>query len=551
MDRVGQIRKESQQRWTELQSERSSWIGHYRELADFLLPRGARFYASDRNRGTRRHQQIIDGVATRAVNTLAAGMQSGMTSESQPWFEVTTADRDMAKSHTVKLWASSVTQLMRRIFSASNTYRALHSGYRQNGVFGTSAKVMVPDFKTVIHMHPLAAGGYAVATNWRGEVDTLYREFDKTVGQLVREFGREAVSDTVRGMFDRGQLDAWVTVIHAIEPRADRDLRRRDAQHMAWRSVYFEAGGDNGKLLRESGFSHFPGLVSRWEVDAEDIYGSSPGMAALGDVKQLQLQQLRKAQGIDYMTRPPLQVSGSLKNGLVDVLPGGVTYVEGPGQASGVSALFDVRLDLSHLSADIQDVRRSIEQAFHVDLFRMFDGLGPQGQRTATEVLERRQEKMVLLGPVVERQHAEELGPLIENTFATMVQAGIVPPPPPEMQGQPLQVEYVSVLARAQRAAEAGVADRFVQTLGVVAASGKADVLDKLDSDTWADWYADRVGLPPELLVTGDKLAFVRESRAQQQAALQQSAMANQAADTAHKLGATPADGGSLLAAMS
>ena len=161
-------------------------------------------------------------------------------------------------------------------------------------------------------------------------------------------------------MFERGSLDQWITIVHAIEPREDRDPSKIDAANMAWKSVYYEIGGDQDKCLRESGYKKFQVLAPRWDVAGGDIYGNSPGMEALGDIKQLQQEQLRKSQGIDYMTNPPLQVPTSLKNRDVDRLPGGITFRDSAGGGDKIESMFAVALDLSHLGADIQDVRGRI-----------------------------------------------------------------------------------------------------------------------------------------------------------------------------------------------
>jgi len=135
--------------------------------------------------------------------------------------------------------------------------------YEELGGFGTGAAMMVDDFDAVIHMHPFTAGEYAIATDWKGDVVTLYREFDKTVGEVIKEFGRDHCSASVQNAFDRGDLDKWITVIHAIEPRADRDPSKRDNMNMPWRSVYYESGRTD-KVLRDSGYRSFPCVVPRW-----------------------------------------------------------------------------------------------------------------------------------------------------------------------------------------------------------------------------------------------------------------------------------------------
>jgi len=528
-------RKKLTSRWSQLENERSSWITHWREISDYLLPRSGRFYLTDRNRGDRRHNNILDNTGTRALNTLAAGMMAGMTSPARPWFRLTTSIPDLDESPAVKDWLAKVTRLMLMVFAKSNTYRALHQIYQELGAFGTASSITTADFRNVIHSNTLTAGEYAIAADHQGRVNALFREYQMTVAQMVGEFGKENCSFTVRNLFDRGALEQWVTVMQAIEPRADRDPTKRDARNMAFKSVYFEQGADEDKLLRESGFQSFPALCPRWAVAGGDIYGNSPAMEALGDIKQLQQEQLRKSQGIDYQTNPPLQVPTSFKGRDVDLLPGGRSYVDVTAPNAGIRTAFEVNLNLAHLLADIADIRERIKASFYADLFLMLAN-GTNPQMTATEVAERHEEKLLMLGPVLERMHNEILDPLIEQAFARLIATGILPPPPPEMQGMELNVEFVSMLAQAQRAIATNSVDRFVSNLGAVA-SIKPDVLDKFDADRWADSYADMLGVDPELIVPGDKVALIRQQRAQAAQAQQQAAMLQQGADAAAKLG--------------
>lgn len=522
-------------RWGQLRNERESWMAHWKEISDYLLPRSGRFFVDDRNRGDKRHNNIYDSTGTRALRVLAAGMMAGMTSPARPWFRLTTSDPQLDESAAVKAWLADVTRLMQMVFAKSNTYRALHSMYEELGAFGTASTIVLADFNSVIHHYTLTTGEFAMAADHRGQINTLYREFQMTVAQMVREFGRNNCSPTVQTLFDRGALEQWVTIMHAIEPRVDRDVTKRDDRNMAWKSVYFEHGGNEDQILRDSGFKEFPALCPRWATTGGDIYGNSPAMEALGDIKQLQHEQLRKAQGIDYKTKPPLQAPTSLKSRDVDTLPGGISFVDSAAPNGGIRSAFEVNIDLSHLLADIQDVRERIKGSFYADLFLMLAN-GTNPQMTATEVAERHEEKLLMLGPVLERMHNEILDPLIEMTFSRMVEANIVPPPPDELQGMELNVEFVSMLAQAQRAIATNSVDRFVGNLGAVAGI-KPEVLDKFDADRWADAYADMLGIDPELIVPGEQVALIRKQRAEAAQAQQQAAMLNQGADTAQKLG--------------
>ncbi len=534
-------------RWGALKTERAPWIQHWRDISEYLQPRTGRWLASDRNKGERKYNSILNSTGTRALNVLAAGMMSGLTSPARPWFRLSTSDPQLDEAHAVKEWLADCGREMMRVFARSNIYRALHSAYEEQGAYGTWSGILVPREDAILHCHPLTAGEYALATDHFGVVSTLYREFDMTAAQVVGEFGKEAVSPTVRRLVDQGQLDTAVRITHAIEPRTDRDRTKRDTQNKAFRSVYFETGADKGKYLREAGFDSFPGLCPRWTVTSNDTYGRSPAMEALGDVRQLQSMEFRKAQIIHQMSDPALQAPSSLKSAEIDTLPGGITFVDTNGPNGGIRPLVPHVADISAILGDIQNVESRIKQAFYSDLFLML--AGDDHQMTATEVAERREEKMLMMGPVLERQDNELLTPLIERTFQMMFEAGRVPPTPPELDGVNLQVEFVSVLAQAQRAAATQGIDRFVANIGAVA-QFKPDVLDRFNADTWADAYADKLGVDPELIVPTEKAALIRQQRAQAQ---QQAAAAEQAqtmATAMQKFGQTPTTGDNAAASL-
>lgn len=528
-------------RWGALKQERSSWFDHWKEISEYILPRSGRFFLTDRNKGDKKHNEIIDSTGTRALRVLAAGMMAGMTSPARPWFRLATPDSDLMEYEPVKMWLENVTKLMRQVYSRSNTYRALHSVYEELGSFGTGVSIVQKDFDTVLHHMPLTAGEYCLSTDNKGNVHTLGREFEMTVGQMIEEFGYEKLSQAVKSLYNNGAgIDQWVPVIHLIQPRSARDYSRRDPMNMPWASCYFEAGGDSNDVLRESGFNRFPALCPRWGTSGGDIYGNSPGMEALGDIKQLQHAQLRKAQAIDYKVKPPLQMPTSLKEQQGASLPGGVAYFDMVGPQNKIQSMFDVNLDLNHLLADIQDTRDRVQKTFYADLFMMIAN-DQRSNITAREIAERHEEKLLMLGPVLERLHNEFLKPKIDITFEFIVEAGLLRgnlEPPKEMQGMDLNVEFVSMLAQAQRAVGVSGVDRLLGTIGSIALmqanAGQAPTaLDKLNSDQVIDEYADMLGVDPSLIVADEQVAIIREDRAKQQQAAQQAMVAQQAAEAA------------------
>jgi hypothetical protein len=515
-----------------LWTDRSSFDSHAQEISDYLLPRSVRITEGDVNRGGASHyNKILDESGTQAHGTLEAGLMAGMTSPARPWVKLATPDRDLMEFGPVKVWLSKVTAKMLTIFSKSNTYRAFRSGYGQIGAYGTAANVVVDNYDNVLHNYPLAWGTYAIGLSDLGRADSLYRTMSKTVSQLVEGFGEKNCSMTVRNMFDRGQYDARVPVLHAIEPRRDREYGRHDAKNMAFKSCYLELGRDGEQqYLRESGFKEFPAICPRWLVDGDDTYASRwPAAVALGSIKQLQHQQLQKSTAIDYKVEPPLGVPMSLKNQDIDRLPGGVTYYDPATPTGAIRSMYEVNLDLSHLLADINDVRDRINKSFFVDLFKMLAN-DTRSNVTAREIAERHEEKLLMLGPVLESLHNEMLQPFVEITFAKMLRAGLFAKgmelePPQELQGVDLEVEFISTLAQAQRAVGVSAVDRLIGTIGSLGQI-KPDVLDKLDADQAVDAYADMLGVDPSLIVSDKDVAFIRKGRAAQEQAAQMASMA-------------------------
>jgi hypothetical protein len=535
-------RERVKKRLTALETERSSWVSDWQEINRVLLPRSGQFFAPNANRGGRRNEEILDSSATFAIGTLAAGMQSGLTSPARPWLKLETEDPDLMNVKAVSAWCDQVTQKMRTIFSRSNFYKTIHGMYAELGAYGTASSVMLPDFRDVIRMYPMTVGEFTISTDERGEVDTIGRKYQMTVGQVVRRYvmrnGKEdwsVCSPTVKNLWDKHNVDSWITVHHLIQPRQDRDSRKLDNRNMAFESICIEDGGNEDRVLSESGYKRLPAIVTRWDTRGSDIYASNwPGIVALGDIAQLQHQQLRKAQGIDFMTKPPLQVPVALKNSDSDFLPGGVTYVDAVGPQNAVRTAFDVKIDLQHLLMDIQDVRNRVNTAFFADLFLFLTNLGGRGERTAREVAEIHEEKLLMLGPVVENIESEKLTPAVDITFDAMLEAGILPPPPPEMEGVALQPQFIGLLSQAQRSVSMGGVDRWIGAVASIAAA-KQDptVWDKVNTDIVIDKAAGYQGIDPEMVRGDDEVAAIRQARAEAMQAQAQADAAAQAAATA------------------
>jgi hypothetical protein len=548
-----------------LDRERASYVPTWRDLSAQFAPRRGRFLdgAPDASRGRRRDQKLIDNTSLIAARVMASGMMAGISSPARPWFRLRLASERANEDPGARAWLDEVQQRMLRVFAKSNLYNCLHTLYGELGVFGTAALWIDEDEDDIIRGYTLTAGEYWLASSNRLAIDTLYRSMWWTVRQIVDTFGRNNVSAGLAAAYDSGQLDLECELVHAIEPNPNaagpeiRGLHNPWNGHLTnrlpWRSVWFErsAQGEN-LLLRVSGYTEFPCMVPRWDVVGTDSWGSGPGWVALGDSKQLQIQQQRKLEAIDKQIRPPMVGPPSLKNEPASLLPGGVTYVADPNGQSFRPAI-DVRLDLGALGADIAEVQGRIKEAFYANLFLMM-AESDRREITAREIDERREEKMLMLGPVLERLHDELLQPLVTRAFNILARNGLIPPAPPSLarvlDGNGLQVEFISILAQAQKAVATTGIERMWQ-FGAQIGAIKPEALDRLDADGTMDAYADMTGAPASVLVDRKKAEQARKARAQAQQ--QQAALAGvqQLANTAKTASQIDVGGGqNAVAAM-
>jgi len=537
-----------------LKSERSSFIPLWRELSDYHLAHRGRFLTSDRNKGHKRNTKQINNTSRLSVRTLGSGMMSGITSPARPWFRLSTGDKQLDDSSNVKTWLHQVQLTMYNVFASSNTYNSLHQLYSELGVFGTAAMGVFNDFENIIWCKPYTIGSYMLGANGQNVVDTMYREYELSVGQVIKQFGIDNVSSQVKTMWQKGNSEAWIKVIHVIEPNDDRDSSSPLASDKPFRSVYYEydSSSKNPKdsFLRESGFDDFKIVAPRWDVTGEDIYATDcPGITALGDTKALQLAERRKYQAIDKLVSPPLQGPAALKNKLKgnQLGPNDIVWHD-TADNGGLRSIYErYRPEVNVIREEIMGTENRIKRAFYEDLFLMLANTDRR-QISAREVVEKHEEKLLMLGPVLERLHTELLDPLIDITFNNLQKNGVLPLPPPELQNRELKVEYVSVLAQAQRLVNTGAIDRITQFTGQIAAVWP-NARHKIDANQAVDDYAESLGVDPAIIKSDREAEALAAAEAQAQAQADMMARGEQLANVAKTASETNIEGDSVLGA--
>lgn len=507
------LRKEVEQRRTALMNTRSAFEGHWKDLRAYIQPFRGRFEGERFDQKQPSMSKILRSEALRARRTLAAGMQSGLTSPSRQWFKLTVANPDLATSLGVQEWCDEVQRRMLEIMAGSSFYQSLHSLYDEVCVFGTGALLITPDYNDVIKCTALTVGEYALGCAMGQSVDSLYRDFWMTAGAMVSEFGEANCSPSVVSIAQRTP-DELMLVHQAIEPSGE-------GGRFPYRSVYWEDGGPSDAVLRVSGFRSQPFQTPRWHVTSGGVYGYGPGSEVLPDVKSLQVMQRDLLEGLRKKVDPPLVMDSSLQGKDVDTRPGGKVFVPSGNVQSMARSLYDVNIDLRQLGETIQDVVRNINSTMYVDLFLMLQSQPSDKEMTAREVIERHDEKMLALGPVLERLEGELLTPAIERIYSIMEEDHLLPEAPEEMQGQNVKIEYVSVLAQAQKMMSIKSVEQLVAFAGGLTAADPT-AMDAIDVPTMVREYGTIVGVPAKILRSEKEVEALQAQRMQAQQRAQQ-----------------------------
>lgn len=536
-------------RYASLLAARNPWDSIWESLSELYLP--CRWKkGSNRREATKINPRLVNSCGVLAARVLAAGLQGGMTSPARPWFRLGLKGRPDAGA--LNGWLDEVTERMSLSLHESNFYNAVHGLYADLAVFGTALLVETADADG-LKFFLVPPGDYVLDTNKNGEVDSFFRRIPMTARQMADSFGEAKLPAFLAGAARNGLADLYY-VIHGVFPRSGGE-RKSELWDKPYHSVYWLEEGN--VILSEGGYNGFPAFAPRWDVGPGEIYGRSPAMDVLADLRMLQAMTttMRKLQ--HKLSDPPMIADSSFKQFGVNIAPGAINFADAAAVLNngGIQPL--VMPNPASLNFTMQamgEVEKTIREAMYVDLFRMFIDEGRKDM-TATEVQARQQEKLVLVGPVVERLHKELLEPVIARTFALMEEYGALPPIEGDFGGLELEVSFESVLAQAQKLAATSAID---QSWAFVLNAANADpaALDIVNVDAMLKSYMKRTGMPGACINDDERIAEIRQARREAQEQAEQAAQIAQFTQNAQglttaakNLGQTPAgaDGQTLM----
>ena len=498
-------------RQEKMATDRAVFDSHWREIAERILPRADHFRVN-RQAGDKHTEKIFDATANLALERFAAAMESMLTPRTQRWHKLKTGVDELDQDPGVMAYLDEVTKILFsvRYSPKANFASQANECYMSLGAFGTGGMFIDDLVGRGIRYRSVALSEMYVAENHQGMIDTVHRRFQMTVRQAAQLWGRDKLSEKMKNALEKSPEQTF-EFIHAVSPREDVDYQKKNYKGMPIASCYVSIDGRN--IMSEGGYRSMPYAVGRYVTGPKEVYGRSPAMTVLADIKMLNEMSKTVIRAAHKLVDPPLLLQEDGALAAFDLRPGALNYggVNEQGQqlvhALQTNARVDIGLDM------MEQRRKTINDAFLVTLFQI---LVDAPQMTATEAMLRAQEKGALLAPTMGRQQSEFLGPLIEREIDILARAGVLPPMPDVIReaGGLVDIEYVSPLNRAQRSEE-GVA--ILRTLESLAPLAQIDprVMMVFDPEKTARELADINGVPAKVMRTPDQIKDMEDQQAQ------------------------------------
>ena len=499
-----------------LAKDRSTFENHWSEVAPYVLPRQDEFFNRLREQGEKRSWRRYDDTAILALDRFAAAMESILTPRSSKWHKLSVTDEDLQEDQEVQEWLDDVTDLLFRVrySTKANFASQMHETYMSLGAFGTGVMIVEDVVGKGIRYKSSHIGEHYFMEDLHGVVNRNYRRYRLTALQAAEKFGTEELPSVISIALDKEPHKKF-EFIHCVIPNEEGG--------MAYKS--FHVAVDGKKLLAEGGFKTFPYIISRYVTSPNETYGRSPAMSSLAEIKMLNQMRKTDIKARHMAVDPPVLAADQSRIRKFNNKPGAINWgtLDEGGNPLARPYQSGARVDVSN--DGINQSREFINDTFLVTLFQI---LVETPAMTATEVLQRAQEKGSLLSPTAGRQQSEMLGPLIEREISLLEeygifededQGGMLPMPDAlkERDGR-FEIEYTSPLSRMQKSEEALATERTIQALIPFAEQGS---LDRVDFNEYGDIIREANGAPAKIFKSDEEMEAQAAAQAEA-AAMQQ-----------------------------
>lgn len=512
-------KRKYKQKVRQLADNRQNYEKRWKAIRDYQLPYLGYFDDTEdkTNPARRRDKKIYNGVAWESNQIFAAGIMSGLTPPSRQWFRLSFQNRELMDNSDAGEILDQRLDILNDVMNKSNFYNSVHSCYLELP-FGQAPLAVFGDSKVGVHFVPFTIGTYYYECGPDGTVNTFMSKTEMTAIQLADKFGKERLPANIQNELERDAgMSTKYVVYWLVEPNRMADNSRTDKFSMPFISLYWLEKSNDNEWLDIGGFQEWPIPVARYLVTGDESYAKGPGWFAEGDSKGLQLLEKDDITAVELGIKPPMQATAEAAMKGINLVPAGKTIVK---QDAAVKPLFQVNINLQHLQEKIEQLEDRVKKHYSADLFRMLE---QQTQTmTAREVIERTQEKMQQLGPVVQRMQFEFLSMIIERVYNILDRAGIFPPiedsdMQQQLNGEEIKIEYISPLAQAQKMS--GLVN-IEQAFAFTAQAAQADptLWYKVNLPETINRYFDMLGAPATMKRSDDEYEKSVQQIQQQQA---------------------------------
>lgn len=485
-------------------SRHREWEDDWEDVTDYVIPRRGGF-VSPITRGEKIHNKIYDTTAQRANAKAAAGLFSRASNPATQWFFMTLDDTSLLENNDEGRMHLDIVQ--RRMAGMINRQLAntLYQTYRVLLPLGTACMFVEEDPLEIFRGTVFPLKDIFIRTDHMGDLDTVYRRFRLTAREAEQKWTADKLSQKIKDCLV-SDPEKIFSFLHVVTPRLDAIKDKIDNLNMPFASIFLEMGCRD--IIEEGGYHEMPYMVPRLDViDGED-YGRGIGMEVWPSIRTVNSMVALIIDAANMAIRPPMDVPHDSYITPFRLTPAAINQNQEPGTKATPITTFagDIGITFNIL----EEQRAQIRDAFLNDQLQLLN----QPNMTATEVMERVNQNMFLLGPWLIRLEKELFKPMIDRVFGIMQRRGMFPPVPESLSGQELKIIYDSPLARAQRNQDVAAIDDMVLFLER-SMQINPGVVDNFDFDSMARQRAEVKGLSHINLVPEDEVQMRREMQAQ------------------------------------
>jgi hypothetical protein len=497
------------QKQSHLASERATFEHHWAEIAPLVLTRQDDFFNERKEPGERRTRDKFDDTATLAIEHGAAAIEGVVSPRGQIWHGIGLPE-EIDEDNESKLWAERLTKFLfkKRYDARSNFASQLHETYMSLLAFGTGVLIVEDLMNGNIRYKSSHVSEHYYMENAMGRIDTNYRKYRLTARQAMEKF-KDKAPESVRKCVEK-EPGKKMEFLHVVMPDVDGQT--------GMPFISFHIACEDQELIDVGGFKTFPYIISRWTTSPNEIYGRSPAMSVLSEIKMLNAMRKTDLKARHMAVDPPILAADQSTVRRFSMKPGAINY--GTVDASGNALVKPYQSGTSIQASNdgIEQSREFINRAFFLNLFQI---LVESPAMTATEVLQRAQEKGQLLTPTAGRQMSELLEPMIMREISIYEDYGIftdegplkMPQAMKQLDGE-FNIEYTNPLSKMQRSEEALSTERTVQAL-LPLAQLDPSILDPIDWREYANIMREANGAPARLFKSDERMKADADAKAE------------------------------------